>query len=79
VRALLLVVRLAVVRLPEVERLPAVERADRELAARGLVDREPDEPEPVDRARRAPPPELDLEAPLPLDPPLLDCGIIPPK
>jgi len=70
-----LVVPLAVLRRPEVELLPALERPERELAAPELLDREPDERALVDRPRLAPPPELDLEAPLPLDPPLLDCGI----
>jgi hypothetical protein len=48
-----------------------------------LVERELEAREPaffgaVDRVRRAPPPELELELPPPLDPPLLACGIVPP-
>jgi hypothetical protein len=56
-----------------VVRLPAVERLERELAEPEL-ERELDAP-----VRRVPPPELDLEVPLLLDPPLLACGMIPPN
>src|SRR5579884_570655 len=49
--------------LGRVERVPL----ERELVERELVD------------LRAPPPELDLEVPLLLEPPLLDCGMVPPS
>jgi hypothetical protein len=55
-----------------VVRFAPLERAE-------LVDFDPVARELADRERRAPPPELDLDDPLPLAPPLLACGIAPPK